>query len=214
MNISEINSKIYALDSNIVAFRNRVLPIKSFIIVIGKAINMSNDQHTWENPRYTYIIDSLQDIINKELMNNSSQLDNTLINKLKYCQHQLISIKAPREVRNTIVPATSQIPRHNRHIYVPFYQYVDTHPIWVSKTKKDIRNAISKLEQGLGKKHQPSGRFFYQNQYLQIYGNINTIKQILESSKRFENQVNARNNGKFMSWFIKKVLEWRNSQQF
>ena len=213
MNISEINSKIYVLDSNIVAFRNRVLPIKSFIIVIEKAINMSNDQHTWENHRYTYIIDSLQDIINKELMNNSSQLDNTLINKLKYCQHQLISIKAPREVRNTIVPATSQTTIHNRHIYVPFYDWVDAQSL-CSKSKKDIRNAISKLEQGLGKKHQPSGRFFYQNQYLQIYGNINTIKQILESSKRFENQVNARNNGKFMSWFIKKVLEWRNSQQF
>jgi len=209
MNISEINSKIYALDSNIVAFRNRVLPIKSFIIVIEKAINMSNDQHTWENRRYTYIIDSLQDIINKELMNNSSRLDNTLINKLKYCQHQLISIKAPREVRNTTFPVTSQIPRH----ITPFYDWVDAQSL-CSKSKKDIRNAISKLEQGLGKEHQPSGRFFYQNQYLQIYGNINTIKQILESSKRFENQVNARNNGKFMSWFIKKILEWRESQQF
>ena len=212
MDISEIKSKINTLDINIVAFRKHVLPIKSFIIVIEKAINMSNDQHTWENNRYTYIIDSLQNIINNELMNNSSQLDNTLINKLKYCQHQLISIKTPREVRNTIVPVTSQIPRHNRHIYVPFYDWVDAQSL-CSKSKKDIRNAISKLEQGLGKKHQPSGKFFYQNQYLLIYGNINTIKQILESSKIFEKQVNDKSHGK-LSWCIQKVLEWRESQQF
>jgi len=208
MNISEINSKINTLDSNIVAFRNRVLSINSFIIVIEKAINMSNDQHTWGNHRYTYIIDSLQNIINNELMNNSSQLDNTLINKLKYCQHQLISIKSPREVRNTIVPVTSQIPRH----ITPFYDWVDVQSL-SPKSKKDIINAISKLEQGLGRKHQTSGRFFYQNQYLLIYGNINTIKQILESSKRFEKQVNDKSHGK-LSWCIKKVLEWRNSQQF
>ena len=209
MDISEIKSKINTLDINIVAFRKHVLPIKSFIIVIEKAINMSNDQHTWENNRYTYIIDSLQNIINNELMNNSSQLDNTLINKLKYCQHQLISIKTPREVRNTIVPVTSQIPRH----ITPFYQYVDTHPTWDSRTKNYLRNAISKLEQGLGRKHQTSGRFFYQNKYLLIYGNINTIKQILESSKIFEKQVNDKSHGK-LSWCIQKVLEWRESQQF